>query len=304
MTVQSTPEASEAPVQEAPEPTVADATTPAEAPPAEQAAPEGAPADSGTSGDETVLERFKLEDVPEEYREHVARYVKQVQGDYTRKTTSLAEQRREVEAEAARVADIRQTFDKLESEETRDEGIRELVSKYGYTFEEAEAEAEAADETADTEGIAEVRDPRVDQLLAERAAQQQQEQAEAQAIAEQEKADTIMDHVDSSLQTYCENEGLVDDEGNLTLRPGQRRQIIAIAAALPRLEGDLPDMETAIAEYEAERSADLQAYLASKRSTVPDVSGSTGTESFDPRDPKQRLAAANRIAEAALARHR
>lgn len=297
MQVQSTPEASQAPVTEAAESTVAQATTTTEPTQTEQAPVEGAPAESGTSGqDESVLERFKLEDVPEEIREHVARYVKQVQGDYTRKTTTLAEQRRAVEAEAEQIKAIRETFDKLESEDTRDEAIMELVSKYGYTFEEAEAQADAAaDETGE---VAELRDPRVDELLAAQEADRQAK-AEADAAAQAEaQRERIMDHVDDALDAYAEAEGL--DE----VPAGQRRQIIAIAAGLPRLDGDLPDMETAIAEFEAEKAAIIESYLASKRGVVPDVSGSTGAETFDPRDSKQRLAAAQRIAEAALARHR
>lgn len=297
MKVQSTPEASQAPIEEA-EPTVAQATTPAEPATTEQAPAEGAPAESGTSGQDEILERFKLEDVPEEYREHVERYVKQAQGDYTRKTTALAEQRRSVEAEAAKVAEYRETFEQLENEETRDEAITKLVEKYGYTFEEAEAEAEAATEEAGTGEVAELRDPRVDELLAQQEADRQA-QAEQQAAEEAEAhRERIMDHVDDALDTYAESEGLED------VPAAQRRQIIAIAAALPRLDGDLPDMETAIAEFEAEKAAIIEGYLASKRGTVPDVSGSTGAETFDPRDTKQRLAAANRIAEAALARHR
>lgn len=299
MTVQSTPEASQAPVEEAPEPTVADATTTAEPTTTEQAPAEGAPTqEGGTSGQDEILERFKLEDVPEEYREHVARYVKQAQGDYTRKTTALAEQRRAVEAEAAKVAEYRETFEKLDNEETRDEAITALVEKYGYTFEEATAEAEAATEAAETGEVAEVRDPRVDELIAQQEAQRQA-QAEQQAAEQAEQhRERIMDHVDDAIDAYAEAEGLEE------LPAAQRRQIIAIAASLPRLEGDLPDMETAIAEFDAEKAAIIEGYLASKRGTVPDVSGSTGADKFDPRDTKQRLAAANRIAEAALARHR
>ncbi len=297
MNVQSTSEASDTPAQEGAEPTAEQATAAATTP-AEQAAPEGAPADSGTSGENTVLERFKLEDVPEGIREHVERYVKQVQGDYTRKTTTLAEQRRAVEAEAAQIADIRDTFAKLEDEDTRESAIEALVTKYGYTFEEAEAEAEAAESEAETPGTAELRDPRVDDLLARQAADEQaQAEADAQAEAEAQR-DKVMDHVDDALDTYAESEGLTE------LPAGQRRQIIAIAAALPRLDGDLPNMEAAIAEYEAEKAAVVDRYLASKRGTVPDVTGSTGAEKFDPRDTKQRLAAANRIAESAFARHR
>lgn len=293
MQVQSTPEASQAPVSEEVQP-IAEAT-PA-APVSEDQPPvEGAPAESGTSGEE-ILERFKLEDVPEEYREDVGRYVKQAQGDYTRKTMELAEQRRTVEAEAEQIKAIRETFDKLESEDTRDEAVMELVQKYGYTFEEAEAEAE---EATDSGEVAEFRDPRVDQILAQQEADQQAA-ADAQAAADGEAfRERIMDHVDDALDAYAETEGIQDG-----IPAAQRRQIIAIAASLPRLEGDLPDMETAIAEFDAEKAAIIEGYLASKRGTVPDVSGSTGAEKFDPRDSKQRLAAANRIAESALARHR
>lgn len=293
MQVQSTPEASQAPVSEEVQPTAE--AIPVEPASTEQAPVEGAPAQSGTSGEE-ILERFKLEDVPEEYREDVGRYVKQAQGDYTRKTMELAEQRRTVEAEAEQIKAIRETFDKLESEDTRDEAVMELVKRYGYTFEEAEAEAEAVEGAGE---VAEFRDPRVDEILAQQEADQQAA-ADAQAAADGEAfRERIMDHVDDALDAYAETEGIPDG-----IPAAQRRQIIAIAASLPRLEGDLPDMETAIAEFDAEKAAIIEGYLASKRGTVPDVSGSTGAEKFDPRDSKQRLAAANRIAESALARHR
>jgi hypothetical protein len=297
MTVQSTTEASEAPVDEIAEPTVTE-TTPAATDVTDQAATEDAP-EVGTSGEDTVLERFKLEDIEDPaVREHVERYVKQVQGDYTRKTTTLAEQRRAVEAEAAQVAEMAETFKQLENEDTRDAAIETLIGKYGYTLEEAEAEADAAETEAETPGTAEFRDPRVDELLAQQEAAKQA-QAEAEAAAEREAHnDRIMDHVDTGLEAFAEKLGV--DE----LRPGQRRQIIAIAASLPRLEGDLPNMEAAIAEYEAEVAADQAAYLASKRGTTPVVAGQSGSPSFDPRDPKQRLAQANRVAEARLSQHR
>ena len=46
---------------------------------------------------------FDIEQVPEEYREHVARLQKQLQGDYTRKTQGLADQRKALEAERGTV---------------------------------------------------------------------------------------------------------------------------------------------------------------------------------------------------------
>ncbi len=299
MNVRDTPEASETPVEEV-------ATTSAQEAPVEiteQEQPEasGAPVENGTSEQdeqvEGVLESFKLEDVPEELREHVGRYVKQVQGDFTRKTQTLAQQRKEVEAEQAEAETALALYRNLESEDTRDDAIRELVEGYGYSYAAAEAAADAAgDEEPQAEG--QMHDPRLDQFLAEHEADREAQAAADELAGQEAHREAVMDHVDESLDLFAESEGV--DE----LKPAQRRQIIALAAGMDRDQDGLPDMAGAITEYEALRAADVEAYLASKRSAVPDVSGSSGTPTFDPRDEKQRLAAANRTAEAAMARHR
>lgn len=246
-----------------------------------------APPETGTSEQQyDVLSTFSLEDVPEEHRPHVELYVKQVQGDYTRKTQQLAEDRKAVK-------DFQELVGRLESEDTRDEAMAEFARKYGYEFGDEPPGTHEEDEEFDEN----FRDPRVDKLV-QRFDEQEQarrdaEQAEAQAAQDAE----ILGAVDTALDAYAQKQGVKE------LRPGTRQSIIAIAAAIPRLDDGLPDMEGAITAYEAEVAAEVKAYIDSKRATVPDASGSSGALTFDPRDEKERLKAMNAIAERALARH-
>lgn len=259
----------------APPESAGDAATPTEGP--------------GDEAEDHVLQSFRLEDIEDpEVRAQVELYTKQVQGDYTRKTQSLAQQRKELEASLA-------TIDKLKDEDTRIEALQALADEYGL---ELELESDAEDEQDDPG------DPTLDaqiEALQARLDARDTAEAEAQLQAEQELYKTqVITHVDQALATLAKARGLKDESA---LPARMRRRVIQNAAALPAGEDGMPDMATAITEYEAEEAEAVQAYLKSKQGVTADLSGSSGQSAFDPSNERERLNAMNRIAAAAIARH-
>jgi hypothetical protein len=255
------------------------------------AAAEGAP-ESGTSANEDepeLLESFKLEDVPEDLRPHVELYVKQAHGDYTRKTQAVARERAEVE-------ELRQVAQGLASEDTREQALADFLAKHGYEL--ADEDDDDAEEIELPDG--ETDDPVLSQLQELKQRLQERDDADEQARAQQAQDEfnqRVVGAVDEALGAFAKSEG-VD-----SLPDNTRRLIINIAATLPRLPHGMPDMEGAIAQFEADRAAEVQRYVKSKKVTTPDVSGSSGQPKFDMRDETARLKAANAIAERSLARH-
>lgn len=213
---------------------------------------------------------FRLEDVPQEYREHVERYGKQLQGAFTRKTQQLAEQRKELEAAAA-------LYERLHSDDTRAEAIRELLEANGYEIEES----------GDDSGNATV----TDQSELERRVAQIESRHTADQEAEYVRQ--VEDHIESGLEKLAESLGV--DE----LPQAAREHVLAVARTLEPIDGLWPDMDGAIASYEAWRAAEIQAYVNSKKAPVVDTSGTDGHPQVNLRDPKERLKAM----EAIVGRH-
>jgi hypothetical protein len=251
---------------------------------------------SGTQDEPTVLESFRLEDIEDpDMRGHVERYVKQVQGDYTRKTQAVAQARHEAEQAMA-------LADQLRNPETRLQALEalglELVS---------DDEPEITDPAGGQHELGlDPTDPVHAELLAMRQWREQQEaqaQQRQQADLQAQQEATVLAHVDDALDTYAETIGKGEDGlDDLT-----RRRIIAMAATAPRLPNGLPNMDVAVAEYEAIRAQAVQDHLATLRGgnggITPDLSGSSGQTQFNLRDDRERLAAMNAVAERALARH-
>jgi hypothetical protein len=256
---------------------------------------------SGTQDEPTFLERFSLESIEDDnIREHVGRYVKQAQGDYTRKTQEVAR----IRSEAEQALGI---INALRDPETR---LQALAQHFDLDLElvDDEPAGQAGAQGADPGGL-DPNDPVHAELLAMRQWREQREaderaQAEADQRASQEAQ--ILAHVDDALDTYAESL-TSDGEETSPLAQATRQDIIALAAAAPRMANGLPDMESAIARYEAIRAGAVQEYLATLRKgngeVVPDLTGSSGQAQFNLRDGAERLKAANAIAERALARH-
>ncbi len=246
-------------------------------------------ADSGTSAetppeaatDQPEFEApFKLEDVPEEYRGDVERYVKQTQAAFTRKTMELAE--------------IRSKFDGVDEElipylkrlndDDAEDAINELADKFGLVPADVEAAIEQAPEPSDELAT------RVEQLEAKDAKE-----------AEAAQADKIRQHVFEGIDLYAKEIGV--DE----IPEPVAKQLIANSLALPARSDGMPDIGAAVENWKqaeaAVRDQAVQAYLASKEGDSPDLSGSSGVQQFDTSTDKGRLEKANAIAERALAQH-
>lgn len=150
----------------------------AEAPATDQSPEESAvdaPVVDGGTSEETGFETpFNINDVAPEYREDVERYVKQVQGAYTSKTQSLAEQRKQYEADLEYVNGLRS------NPETQLATFRELAALHGYELDDGDEVEE------DVQDAPVYEDPRLTELLAQLDAEQAKEQEAAfiQGVAE------------------------------------------------------------------------------------------------------------------------
>jgi hypothetical protein len=228
---------------------------------------------------------FRLADVPEEngVREHVERYTKQLHGAFTKKTQELATQRSEVES----LADLNS---RLGSDDptVRNAALEEFLSKHDLEFEPAnEEEAAAAATAAETATDTELAQ-RVEALEAERA-------AEAQATADAERPEYIDDvrsHIDDGLSQWAKGRNF--DGGSV---PDEIRDyIVSRLAAHAPVDGLWPDMDKAIADYEAWETKVGQVYVSTKRVEAPDASGSSGVPRFDATSESDRQKAALAIA--------
>lgn len=253
-----------------------------------------APASSGGQGEHTTdgpafEAPFRLEDVDESYREHVARYVKQVQGAFTTKTQELAAQRQQV----APLADLQA---RLEAEDTRPAALRELAEQFGIELEFEDDEPVSEPVVFNPEDFAD--DPVAQELARLRDQLAAREARDAETAAERQRqayVDSFRESYDAGLNQYAKTQDLA---GADKLPAHDVQAINGYLSQLAPLENGMPDMEGAISLHEAAKAATLEAYLATKRpGGIPVVAdGVTGTPAFDPRDPKARLQRANAIA--------
>ena len=261
------------PVEPTPTPAAEEVTTPA-------ATDVDPAADLGAS--------FKLDDVPEEYREHVERYVRMTHGAFTRKSQTVAQQRKEAEAAIALQA-------KLNDPETRDEALRELLSTSGWSVMEdeptaASATAEVEEGTTPEPAAAVTTDPDLAARI-EKIEQAQAAATAAQAAEQREEyLDAVQDVIDEGMEELRSELGLDDVPAHV------KELVLGFAKQLPAVEGLWPDMKGAAARYQELRAAEIQAYVATKRAPDVNAAGSAGTPKFNPKDRKERLAAMEAIA--------
>ena len=240
--------------------------------------------DSGTSEPtpEAALDApFSLEDVDESYRSDVERYAKQLQGAYTRKTQSLADERAELKQ-------LKTLQGELYSDdpEKRDAALSTLLDDLGYEIDGNEAPEGDYEEYVDP--VDELK-ARIDRMETEKVTQQ----------AEQQELDAVEAQV-----TFAE-QSLTAYEQKTPLTETARLAIVTYAGSLPRQENGLPDMESAIALWESDRAEAVEGYLKTKRNAepAPDLSGSTGTDQVNLSSRANRLQAAEAAAERAIAKH-
>jgi hypothetical protein len=165
--------------------------------------------EEGTS-DEGFDSPVDLNAVPEEYREHVSQIEKQFKSAYTRKTQELAEQRKTYEAAQEQLSFIEQ----LQNDpETQLALLRQLAEVHGYDIEGDDDEGEAdATLGSDSEEEFDFRDPRVDALLAEREAAQQQAEWDAYVAG-------VEEYIESQFESLAKEAGreLSDEEKDLVV---------------------------------------------------------------------------------------
>lgn len=199
---------------------------------------------------------------------------KQMHADYTRKTQELAEQRKANEGDHAFMEAMRsgdpEAFKLLA--EAYDADPDKVLEQFGLTQQEVD-EAE--------EIVNEVRDPRVDQILADKDREQQE------LIARE-----MGDHITK----------LAKEKG-VELTPRQHRVIFQDAAEA----GAVPDATIKAFEawftedYEALSQQAIKGYRESKKATSPPVKGgSPGVPAKGPLNERDRLAYANEVAQRAI----
>ena len=223
---------------------------------------------------------FALADVPEEYRDHVDRYVRQARASVLQAKQQFAEQRKAVEAEREAIAEYERLAEldtRLRDPGTRLAAAQEFLDAYGLEYEAPGGEdpygGPAAEEDAPLP-----QDPRLEELW------QREEQRE-----EQERLDYLRGHVEDAIGTWSEREGR-------DMTENERQFVISQAAVLPAADDGLPDMEAALAQLDAYNARLIEDYIQSKKATVPAAGGESGVPAFSPSNTQERLAAANAVA--------
>lgn len=224
---------------------------------------------------------FSWDDVPEDAREHVERWVKSAKGDYTRKTQALADTRREL----AEKSDL---FNALEDESTVEDAFNRLAEMYGMEAAQEALESEYEDDEYE-EGEAEEDNSEIAELRSEI---EELKGSEGERVRDRQKQ-IVTDAVLQGLNSYAESKGikeLDDDVGSA---------ITLMAMSMAPLHSGLPDMESAVEAWESAEQVAIESYVASKRGNAPDTSGGSGVTELDMSDPLQR----RQHMEAIAARH-
>jgi len=253
-----------------------DAAAPSEAGPGEE--------NSVANGDGPALEApFDINEVPQEVREHVEKYNRQLQGEFTRKTQELAESRK---GEPVDVAS--ELLSELE-EDARLEALNALADRLGFEpadeGEDAEEPESEATDTPEIEGIP----PEAAELI--KSLQTKVDELESGFKGEQEQKTqaAIRDHIVDGLDAYAAK---LDVE---QLPQPFVRQIMVLALNGPRKDG-MPDMDKAISAWEEAEQEVIDFHKASKQVDEPDLTGSSGVADFEYADRAQRLARAEAVA--------
>jgi len=231
---------------------------------------------------------FALDDVAEEYRGDVERYVKQTQGAFTRKTMELAEERR-------RVASMADLESRLGNEESRQEALQELLGRYDLELQIDGDEGEAGyDDGSGTDDQLEELPPWARQLIERDRARDAEHQRERTERGQAEVESRIETHVKGELDGY-RTKAYADKP----LPPEVHDALLGFGMVLPAQPDGLPNMSAAVAMLESIEAAAVQRFVDGRRNTPPPPAtrtGSSGTERPDLMNDKERLKRANAVA--------
>lgn len=279
---------SEAPSPGAPDPGTSAVVEPAApTPPAAPEAPAAAPAEAGDQGFDAP---FNINDVPAEYREHVERYQKQLQGAFTQKTQELSTERSQLGEWVERLQILNG-----DDREAKIALYNELLDPLGFELPSGEADEEFDDGTQPPAGDAELvgeapegsqLPPELTEALEFLMGRELQRAAQERTQQEDTARENLTTHVEGALEKFGQGRGYEAGEDGKPQIPGHVRDaILSRAIALPKGADGMPDMTSAIAAYEAWEAAAVQEYVNRKGGAtpaVPDASGVTGqTQQFD-----------------------
>jgi hypothetical protein len=238
-------------------------------------------------GDQGFDAPFDLNDVAEEYRGDVERYVKQTQGAFTRKTMELAEQRNRVAAQADLEA-------RLGDESTRQEALQELLGRYDLELQVEGDDTEGYDDVPEY-GESENELPQWARALVEREQERDAElQRERVERGRTETEQRLESHVRAELDGYRQKAYAKAD----ALPPEVHDALLGFGMVLPARADGMPDMPGAVAMLESIEAAAVQRFIDSRRTTpLPATrNGSSGTEVPNLNNDAERLKRANAVA--------
>lgn len=197
---------------------------------------------------------------------------RQMHGDYTKKTQSLAEQRKEFE-QAAQAAE---TLKRLQTDpEAQLAALRELAELHGYTLDDDNDEPEDTEPDDPVEALRQ----KLDAMEAEKATEREQQAQEQQLHA-------IDTHVTEQIKAFGESQArqIPEDEESIIVSHA--------VSAFPPGNNGLPQIDQAIKAYESvinrEVERRIEAYRQSKQAPAPG-SGQPGTTKEDLNDPEVRI---------------
>lgn len=227
----------------------------------EPTAPEEGQAEPTPEQGQAFDEKFDAQQLPEEIRGQYD----SMRADYTRKTQDLAEQRKQWESEQGQYQQDLALVNSLRNDpEYQLQVLKELAQQHGYEIEEQDQE-QSEDQ--------QFQDPRVDELLAERQAEQ-----------EQAWADQVEEQIYSGLDEVAQKDGV-------TLNDKEREVLLRYVTMSPLVQGPsgpVPDIQGAYETLNQVGEERIKRYVDSKNAPSLPPTGRSGSREIDYSDPKAR----------------
>jgi hypothetical protein len=260
--------------------------TPAETPAPETSPETQAPAPEASTDAPGIDTPFRLEEVPEEYRPHVERYINATRPAVTRAFQSAAEQRQAAQ-EALELAE------RLESPDTAYDALVSVLGRYGLELpEEAWEQALNGDEYEPGEEPGAELPEEVKYLIERERQREAAEEAESQDAARQAIRTTVNEHLtDLARKRYGGDEATHAD-----VPEPIRNSLAAFAAVLPAGTDGLPNMKAAQEQFDAAVALEVERVIRAKTPTPPPAGGGPGERRMDVKNEKDRYAMADEIA--------
>lgn len=214
---------------------------------------------------------FDPSSLPPEAQEYLSTREREMQGDYTRKTQAIAEERRQ--------AQFAQAFHEaiLDPNHPQHEEALGILQQRGIL------DIEDPDPGFEDEDVTARRLEALEQRLQQEDAQRQNQQLE----------DYVLTHVADEIQAIQDSEGREFSDEELTI-------LDTVARRNPDGQG-LPNVDYAYKVLKAHNDSQKKSWVSSKRTPRPPGGGPAARQQFDPRDPAQRREASIAAAEAAIA---